>query len=241
MKKFVSSLIIGISALCTVHVQAEDSPHEFSANVSMLTDYLYRGISQTNENFALQGGFDYTHTPTGLYLGTWASNIDFAESLEIDVYGGIKGELGSGISWDIGGLYYAYPGSNAQPEEDFFEAYANLGYTFSGVQLEPSVEAGVAYSPDFFGEDGDGIYVHGSLDLSLAYDFGVSFYVGYQDIEGDKLSGPAGFEYTHYSVALSRSFGPLDLSVSWNDASNECDGGSNELCQAVVFSMGSSF
>jgi len=241
MKKFVSSLIIAIFALCAVQVQAEDSPHQFSANVSMLTDYLYRGISQTNENFALQGGFDYTHTPTGIYAGTWASNVDFAESLEIDVYGGIGGELGSGISWDVGGLYYAYPGSNAQPEENFFEAYANLGYTFSGVQLEPGVEVGVAYSPDFFGEDGDGVYVHGSLDLSLPYDFGLSFYVGHQDIEGDKLSGPAGFKYTHYSVGLSRSFGPLDLSVSWNDASNECDGGSNELCQAVVFSMGSSF
>ena len=224
-----------------ISVQAQDSPHEISANVSILTDYLYRGISQTNENFALQGGFDYAHSPTGLYIGTWASNVDFAESLEIDVYGGIGGELGKGLSWDVGGLYYMYPGSNAQPEEDFFEAYANLGYTFIEVQLEPSIAAGVAWSPDFFGENGDGVYVYGSLDLSLPHDFGVSLYVGHQDVEGDKLSGPAGFDYVHYSIGLSKSFGPLDLSVSWNDANNECDGGTNELCQAVVFSVGSSF
>ncbi len=241
MKRLISSLVIGIAVLVSVSVHAEDSPHEISANVSLLTDYLYRGISQTNENFALQGGFDYAHTPTGLYVGVWASNIDFAESLEIDIYGGIAGEFGNGVSWDIGGLYYLYPGSEAEPEEDFFEAYANLGYTFTDVQLEPSLGVGVAWSPDFFGEDGDGVYVYGSLDLSLPHDFGVSFYVAHQDIEGDKLSGPAGFEYTHYSIGLNRSFGPLDLSVSWNDASDECDGGTNELCQAVVFSVGSSF
>ena len=241
MNKFLSSLIIGVTAISAMPVQAQDSPHEISANVSLLTDYLYRGISQTNENFALQGGFDYAHTPTGFYAGTWASEIDFAESLEIDVYGGIGGELGNGMSWDVGGLYYMYPGSNAQPEEDFFEAYANLAYTFGEVQLEPSIGAGVAWSPDFFGEDGDGVYVYGSLDLSLPHDFGLSFYVGHQDIEGDKLSGPAGFDYVHYSIGLSKSFGPLDLSVSWNDANNECDAGTSELCQAVVFSVGSSF
>ncbi len=241
MKKIFSGLILGVIAMGGMSVQAQDSPHEISANVSILTDYLYRGISQTNENFALQGGFDYAHSPTGLYIGTWASNVDFAESLEIDVYGGIGGELGNGLSWDVGGLYYMYPGSNAQPEEDFFEAYANLGYTFSEVQLEPSIGAGVAWSPDFFGEDGDGVYVYGSLDLSLPHDFGVSLYVGHQDVEGDKLSGPAGFDYVHYSIGLSKSFGPLDLSVSWNDANDECDGGTNELCRAVVFSVGSSF
>ena len=241
MNKFVCSLIIGIFAFAITPVQADDSPHEISANVSLLTDYLYRGISQTNENFALQGGFDYSHTPTGLYVGTWASNVDFAESLEIDVYGGIGGEFGNGLSWDVGGLYYMYPGSNAKPEEDFFEAYFNLGYTFSDMQLEPSIGTGVAWSPDFFGEDGDGVYVYGSLDLSLPQDFGLSFYVGHQDVDGDKLSGPDGFDYVHYSIGLSKSFGPLDLSVSWNDANDECDGGTNELCRAVVFSVGSSF
>ncbi len=241
MKKYISSLIIALSAFGIPPVNAEDSPHEFSANISMLSDYLYRGISQTNENFAVQGGFDYVNTPTGLYVGTWASNIDFAESLEIDIYGGIGGELSNGISWDVGGLYYMYPGSNAEPEENFFEAYANLGYTFGDIPLEPSFGTGVAWSPDFFGEDGDGVYVYGSLDLSLPQEFALSFYVGHQNVEGDKLSGPAGYDYVHYSIGVSRSFGPVDLGVSWNDASNECDGGTNELCRAVVFSVGSSF
>ncbi len=241
MNKLLIGVFIGIAAFTVNPVQAEDSPHEFSANVSLLSDYLYRGISQTNENFALQGGFDYTHTPTGLYAGTWASNVDFAESLEIDVYGGIGGELASGLTWDVGGLYYMYPGSNAQPEEDFFEAYANLGYSFSDLLLQPTLGAGVAWSPDFFGEDGDGVYVHGNLDLSLPHDFGLSFYAGYQDVAGGKLSGPGGFNYVHYSIGLGRSFGPVDLSVSWNDASNECDGGTHELCRALLFSVGSSF
>lgn len=241
MKKFVYILLMGISTLSAVDANAEKSPHIISANVSLLTDYLYRGISQTNENFSLQAGFDYAHTPTGLYLGSWASNIDFAESIETNIYGGISGAFGNGISWDVGGLYYLYAGSDAQPEEDFFEAYANLGYIFSKLKFEPSIAAGLAWSPDFFGEDGNGVYAHSSIGLSLPRDFGMSFYVGHQHVEGDKLSGPAGFDYLHYSIGLNRSFGPLDLSVSWNDANDACDGGTNELCQAIVFSIGSSF
>jgi uncharacterized protein (TIGR02001 family) len=80
-----------------------------------------------------------------------ASNIDFAESIETNIYGGVSGELSNGISWDIGGLYYLYAGSNVEPEENFFEAYGNLGYSFSEVPLNPSLSAGVAWSPDFFG------------------------------------------------------------------------------------------
>ena len=222
---------------------AENSEHEFSANVGLFSDYLYRGITQTLEGPAIQGGFDYSHTSTGFYAGVWASNVDFGAdaNIEIDYYGGIAGSFSNGVSWDIGGLYYQYAGSDDEPEEDFAEAYVSLGYTFSDVSYEPSVGVGVNYSPDFFGEDGDGVYVYGSLDLSLPHDFGLSFYVGYQDVEGDQTSGPAGFDYVHYSVGLSRSFGPVDLGVSWNDANDDCDGGSNEACRAVVFSISSSF
>ena len=236
-------LITAAVAFSPVLSAEEESPHQISANFTLTTDYLYRGISQTLEGPALQGGFDYSHAPTGFYVGTWASNVDFGgdANIEIDYYGGIAGELSNGISWDFGGLYYQYAGSDDEPEEDFFEAYASFGYTFADVAYEPSVGVGVNYSPDFFGEDGDAVYIYSSLDLSLPYELGLSFYVGYQDVEGDKLTGPAGFDYVHYSIGLSKSFGPLDLGVSWNDANDDCDGGTNELCQAIVFSVSSSF
>lgn len=243
MKNLLHCYLALLLVLTTHVVSADESPHEFSANVSIVSDYLYRGITQTLENPAIQGGFDYSHADTGFYLGTWASNVDYGAdaNIEIDYYGGIAGTFGNGISWDVGGLYYQYAGSDDEPEEDFVEAYISLGYTFAEVSYEPSVAVGVNYSPDFYGEDGDGVYVYGSLDLSLPYDVGLSFYVGHQDVEGDQTTGPAGFDYVHYSVGLSRSFGPFDLGVSWNDANDDCDGGSNEACRAVVFSVSSSF
>ena len=222
---------------------AEDAEHEFSGNVGLFSDYLYRGISQTLEGPAIQGGLDYAHTPSGLYAGVWASNVDFGAdaSIEIDYYGGIAGEFANGVSWDVGGLYYQYAGSDDQPEEDFVEAYVSLAYTFTDVSYEPVMGAGAYYSPDFFGEDGDAVYVYGSLDLSLPRDFGLSFYAGYQHVAGEQSSGPAGFDYVHYSIGLSRGFGPLALGLSWNDAGDDCDGGSNEACRALVFSVSSSF
>ena len=237
MRKAVLTPGILILALCTANAQAEESPHQFSGNVALVTDYLYRGISQTSEKAAVQGGMDYAHAPSGFYLGTWASNVDFAEDLEIDVYGGMSGELDNGLSWDVGGLYYIYPSSDQQPEENFVEVVASTGYTFPG-ELEPSVGIGVAWSPDFFGEDGDGIYLHSSLDLTLPHGFGLSFLVGWQDVAGDQTTGPGGFNYTHYSIGISKSIGPLSLGASWNDADNDCGG---EICEALVGSVSMSF
>ena len=81
-------------------VQA-DSPHEFSANVALSTDYLFRGISQTDGSPAISGGFDYTYSPVGIYAGIWASNVDFSsfgddDNIEIDYYGGIGGDFCGG-------------------------------------------------------------------------------------------------------------------------------------------------
>lgn len=241
MKNVIISLPLVVTSFVSLPAFAQDDTHQISSSVAFLTDYLYRGISQTNENFAVQGSIDYSHAPTGLYAGAWASNVDFAESTEFNYYGGIAGEFDSGLSWDVGGLWYSYSGSNALPEEDFFEMYSNVGYAFSDMQLTPFIGAGIAYAPDFFGEDGDSIYLHGNLDLSLPHDFDLSFYAGYQDVEGDKLTGPDGYSYVHYSVGLTKNIGSLGLSVSWNDADDDCDGGTNELCQAVVFSVSRSF
>lgn len=236
MRKHIIRTCFTLAALAVGGAAAEESPHQFSANIALASDYLYRGISQTNENAAVQGGMDYAHGPTGLYVGTWASNVDFAESLEIDVYGGLSGELDNGLGWDVGGLYYIYPGSDAEPEENFVEAYANAGYALP-VRFEPAIGVGVAYSPNFFGEDGDGVYLHGALDLSLPQGFGLSFYLGWQDVSGDKTT-PGGFNYMHYSIGLSKSLGPLVLAASWNDAEDDCGG---DICEAAVFSISTSF
>ena len=226
--------------------EAGSSPHQFSANVLIATEYLYRGISQSNEDPALQGGFDYTYEPWGFYMGFWASSIEFnartanTSSIETNFYGGFAGEFPIGVSWNIGGLYYYYPDTDEDLGADynFVELYGNLGYTFEAA-LDPTVDVGFAWSPDFYGEDDDGLYLHGKLSVSLPYNFGLSTMFGYQDVDGDLTSGPAGFDYSHWNVGLSYDYSILSFEVSWNDGSDDC--GPSDICEAWLFTVSSSW
>ena len=221
-----------------------DSPHKFSANVLVATEYLYRGLSQSNEDPAIQGGFDYSHETLGFYAGAWASNLEFnaqttnTASIEIDFYGGFAGDFSNGVSWDVGGMYYYYPDTNEDVGADFnfVELYGNLGYTIEA-SWDPTVDVGFAWSPDFFGEDDDGIYVHGTFGLSLPHNFGVYTTVGFQDVAGDKTT-PGGYDYVHYAVGITYDFGILTFDGSWNDAEDNCGG---DICEALVLSVSSSW
>ena len=255
MNKLATCLVAGaVAAGAPLAHAGMDSPHEFSGNATITTDYLFRGASQTNEGPAIQGGFDYTYKPMGLYLGTWASNVEFNilgntddASIEMDFYGGFAGDLDNGISWDIGGLYYAYPEQNedAAADYDLFEVYGGLSYTFANSSLEPTIGVKLSYSPDYFGEDGDSLYPEGSLDLSLPQGFGLGFHVGHLDVDGDKTTGATGgISYTHWSVGLSKELAGFDFGLSYNDAEDDCETDlliANGLCEAFVFSVSRSF
>jgi uncharacterized protein (TIGR02001 family) len=129
----------------------------FAANVALTTDYVFRGVSQTAEGPAVQGGFDAT---CGLfYAGVWASNLDFGvdggsdvANIEMDVYAGIKTTTGR-ISWDLGVIYYAYPKAN--------DPTAELDYVELKVGASTEIWKGgtlgvtVFYSPEYTGETGD--------------------------------------------------------------------------------------
>lgn len=245
MKQIYRALKIG-TMMITAPIVYADAPHEFSANVALTTDYMYRGISQSNEQAAISGGFDYGYTTGGfadIYGGIWASSLDFNDrdtSVEIDYYGGITGEFANKISWDLGGLYYQYPGTNADAtgDFDFLEVYGKLRYTFSDVSFKPVFGVGVAYSPDFFGETGDGAYVNGTLALSLPMGFGLSFQIGHQDVDGNAIT--SGFDYTHYVIGVNKSLNIFNFDVSYYDSSDKADCG-GEICEAVVFTLSSSF
>ena len=138
-KKLLHVLVMGglISAPAWA-AAAEESPHSLSANVGMTSNYVFRGISQTGGDAALQGGFDYTHS-SGLYLGTWGSNVGWLEdyqgytkgNVEIDVYGGYRSEIGqTGLAYDLGAIQYIYPGDRPTgvTKADTTELYASLGW-----------------------------------------------------------------------------------------------------------------
>jgi uncharacterized protein (TIGR02001 family) len=137
---------------------AEPTPeHTLTGNVGFFSQYIFRGLTQTNRDPALQGGFDYAHK-SGFYAGTWASNISWLKdgqppayrsggSLEWDFYGGWKPTFGD-FTFDIGTLYYYYPGEASNtfpgalagnPKADTWEVYAGAGWKWFNVKYSYSV------------------------------------------------------------------------------------------------------
>ena len=106
---------------------------ELSANIATVSNYYFRGITQTSDNAAIQGGIDYSHE-SGLYAGTWLSNIDFGgkENAEVDLYAGFGNDIGdTGFSYDVGIIYYWYPGAGGEQQGDdidYAELYGSLGW-----------------------------------------------------------------------------------------------------------------
>ena len=242
-KKIIPALLAAL-IISTPAVQAE-SPHEFSANVAISTDYRFRGISQTNEDPAISGGFDYSYAPYGFYAGVWASSLEFGlgepdnASMEIDYYAGLTGEILNGIGWDVGGLYYYYPGHDSGPggnDFDYFEVYGSLSYDFGMFD----VTGGLNYSPDYFNESDTFFYYYGDVGVPLnVWGLSLSAHVGYNDIDDEPTFGVP--SYTDYSVGVSKDMGMFTFDLSYVDTDlddNEC----GDICDSTaVFTVSSSF
>jgi uncharacterized protein (TIGR02001 family) len=207
--KFSPSLIaLALSTALPAFAQ-EASPLTF--NASVVSDYRYRGISQTRVKPALQGGLDYA-APAGFYIGAWASTIKWIKDVngdsdvEIDVYGGWKGEVAPGLTLDVGGLQYYYPSNKLNPSANTFELYGAL--SFGPVTAKYSH----ALTNTFGNADSKG---SGYLDLSASFELTDGWmlapHVGHQKIKGP-LGGSA--SYTDYSLTLSKAFGALTPSVA---------------------------
>jgi uncharacterized protein (TIGR02001 family) len=203
-----ATLLAGTTATA---VQAFD----LSANVALVSDYRFRGISQTDTNAAIQGGFDAAFEP-GFYLGTWASSIDFTDpadgngsygTMEIDYYTGWAGPIGdTDFAIDVGYAYYQYPGDTVDPTGDYGEFY-----------IKPSwkdLVFSVYYSDDFYAETGEAWYYAADYSLGFLEDFSIGFHAGYSDFEDQFLTDNAD-SYTDYSVSLGYTFKGVDLSVAW--------------------------
>ena len=105
---------------------------EISSNVGLSSDYIWRGMTQTTGDIAVNGGFDLS-TDNGFYFGTWASNAggkDANYSMELDIYIGFSGEMAENMTYDVGYISVIYPG---QDSADFEEAY--IGFNIYGLSL----------------------------------------------------------------------------------------------------------
>lgn len=212
---WTAPLLAGALLLGTAPLSAQA---EVSFNIGVASNYLFRGVTQTDDNAAIQGGIDY-EADSGFYIGTWASNVDFdGAGYELDLYLGFATELDNGLGFDVGYLYYAYP--DAAPDDiDFSEIYASISYgPFSG---------GLAYTVTSDNDDGlfdkGDLYFHVGLDFELPADLGLGLTAGYYDFKNDGKPGVGDANYWHLGVSLSREFdvvGEISFNVEYADISS---------------------
>jgi len=224
-----------------------------SGNIAIATDYRFRGISQSDTNFAIQGGFDLSFE-SGFYAGVWASNVDFADDIEMDWLVGYTNELNEDLSLDLGYIYYDYPGTeetirtlNSNAKDDYQEVFAALAYK--------DLTVGVHYSDDYYLETGEFIYIYADYGFELSHGIGLSLHYGLnllefsstdsnpKDAERAFLTGGAD-DYVDYSVSLSKELVELNLSLSWVGTDldeDECFGSSSLCDDALVFSVSKEF
>jgi uncharacterized protein (TIGR02001 family) len=217
-------IVVALSAAFALPAFAETAPApDFtpSANVSLVSDYLYRGISQTGASPAIQGGFDLAHS-SGLYVGAWGSSISWLSDaavasnagLELDTYGGYKFATGD-VSYDVGYLRYNYPGTYVAGaiKGDTDEVYGAISYAF--------VTAKVSYAlGDTFGVAKAGGTTYAELNASYPIsDTGVTLggHFGAQTYAGDnKGSGDTAASYTDYKLSASKDFSGYVLGLAYS-------------------------
>lgn len=212
-----------------------------SGNVGLASDYVFRGISQTDGHPALQGGLGYERGITNdvsFYLGVWGSNVDFNDggeaTLELDGYGGVKFDAGP-VALDLGMIYYAYPGAESDLDYDYMEYQVKAGHDFGFAD----VNAIVSYSPDFFAGSGSATYVQTNAAIPLVEELALNLHAGHQSI-----SDNASFalpDYTDWSVGLGYHYSGLDFALAYTDTNigkDECD----DICDArVMLTVSKSF
>jgi len=206
MKK-LKLAILASALVASGAVLAQGKPAEpdysLSFNVGAVTDYRYRGLSQSRLRPALQGGADFSHK-SGFYVGTWASTIKWIKDaggdadVEVDIYGGYKTTLGA-FGVDVGVLRYLYPGSDLAVNPDTTEVYA--AGTWGPATLKYSHAVTNLFG---FADSKNSYYV----DLSATFDTGywglsLTPHVGYQKVKNNSAAS-----YTDWSLTLSKEFMP---------------------------------
>lgn len=220
--------LLGVSMAFAVPAFAEDqgadaSAFTISGNATLVSDYRFRGVSQTGGDAALQGSVTVAHE-SGIYAGVWASNVDFGKfgpaadalygSLEVDLYVGWSGDIGSGLTADAGVLYFVYPdGQFDKPE--IFEPYISLSKTLGPASVK--VGATYAWKQAALG-DMDNFHVYTNVDVAIpTTPLTASARIGYTD---GALAPPwqsgrndrTGFDY---SLGLSAAMHGLTFGLSY--------------------------
>lgn len=204
------------------------SEHTTTANIGFFSQYIYRGLTQTNKKPALQGGFDYAHS-SGLYAGVWGSNISWfsdlnagnSASLELDTYLGFKSSFAGDFSYDVGFLRYNYPGSYPAlgagvVKPDTNEIYGAIGYKWFAAKYSHAIS-------DIFGvADSKGTsYLDLSASFEVADKLTLGLHAGKQTYKGTAIPGGASndslYSYTDYKISLTKEWAGANWGIAFTD------------------------
>ena len=215
---------------------AGEAAAQVSGSLTLASDYLFRGVSQSNRNPALQGGVTWNHD-SGFYAGGWGSSISWlsdgdpavSSQVELDGFIGYAGQFGdSGVGYDVGANYYWYPGDYPAGFNDpnTLELYAGVSWKFLSARYWHS-------TTDLFGvPDSRG---SGDLDVAANWEFSPGWTL---DAGGGKqwVRHASGSDYTYWKLGVTRGFeNGFSIAASWNDT--DIDG----LDDAFVLSLSKSF
>jgi uncharacterized protein (TIGR02001 family) len=246
LRKCATLSLACVATLSTAHADEAESPHSTSGNLTFATNYVVRGLSQTNFKPAIQGTYEYAHA-SGVYAGLFASNVSWygdgwepaapgvssaiyggtantaqdnaiSSSIELDFYGGYRGKIAEAFTYDVGAIYYYYPGKyNIAANTTAFgvkkpntgEVYIGAGWNWISAKLSYAVTEAV-----FGVADARGSYYG---ELNAAYPVGDSGFniighVGYWKFTGKMLSwSTAGtdnsvYDFMDYKVGVTKDF-----------------------------------
>lgn len=220
------AMFVSLASVAAAEEDESGSPISFSASVALATDYRFRGISQTENDLALQGGFKAAHE-SGFYVGTWASNLSGwgtfgGANLELDLYGGYSTDVGS-MTVDGGVIWYVFP--QGSDNTSYGEFYGSLARPFGPATF--TVGANYAFKQSALslaGEKEDNIYVFAKTSAAIeGSPVTLNASVGYTS--GNGGAGPNGWVASptgHYldwsaSVAVALPWGPISLSATYVD------------------------
>lgn len=208
MKLIKISLAAALAA--SVLLGAEETSNvNVSANMALTSNYVWRGMTQSDNSPAVQGGIDLEYK--GFYASVWGSNVEFGAgnvaSMELDIYGGYGGEF-YGIGYDIGAIQYAYP--NQTKQLNFAEAYFGLSKDFEVVSVGAKYYSGIK-TDDIDPTDA------WEVSLSAPMPMDITFNALYGDY--DKVGN-------YYNVGLTKPVGKFEVGISY--AGIDMDSGSNQ-------------
>lgn len=225
---FVMATLVGSLAGHAVAAEAAPPSVTLSGNLTLTNNYVFRGVSQSQNHAAVQGGFD-VNTAAGLYAGVWGSNVSWVSatairannSVELDLYGGYKGSLPGDVGYDVGVLQYVYPGeSTGAVSPNSTEVYLAASWQTFTLKYSHAVSKHLFAWTDASGE----VKTRGSgyIDLSASYPlgdgWGVSAHVGRQKIKRFNDAS-----YTDWKIAVSKELPFATVSVAYTDTNAKKD------------------